>query len=537
VALNKAEAKYKSVTVNYYTNLIYYPANSDAKNLTIDMKNTFTYGQMYEYAKQANNGNDVYAVSCDLKKFNFFNAGNDYVTKDGKIVTIKTSKKKITQITDKADFTGTADYVIGKVDASSVAAYAFEGAINLESVVIYGNVSIGTGAFNNCKNLKSITAVNSDPSPSEPIPAGASIYKDIDGDSVEGVLYRWKYVENTGWIPVEIVQFPSGCEVDTYVMPETIEAVGVNAFSNVKRINTLVLSPQIGWNGAHNLDKAFMNANIGKIEINSQAAWVVEQDKQGVEQHGLKLYTDDIKDSKMIIDHSNGLFAIDKYGILYSIGIGSETVAVDGVSTKTHFIQYNNLIYVPADIDLSNKSLTIPNGCTVMPYAFSGNDSLTTIILGLKVTMVDYSFDGCANDLTILYQGDRVSFENNKFDDKANFEDENGYETNMAFKNASKCYYSESMVDSSEYKYWHYKPALDDQTQAVLTYDSTVDSRVPAALNGSPVLWQDNDLEDNYGYEYQLAVNEEGMYYQENGGWVIQKDNFGNNMFVVAYRN
>ncbi len=541
VALNKAEAKYTSVTVNYYVNLIYYPANSDAKNLTIDMKNTFTYGQIYEQAKQANGGNDVYAVSCDLKAFNFFNAGTDYVTKDNKIVNIKTKrsgvKYVISAITPKADFEGNADYVIGKVGSASIAAYAFEGAVNLESVVIYGNVSVGTGAFNNCANLKSITAVNSDPSPSDPIVAGSSIFKDMDGDSIEGVLYRWKPTDSGEWIPVEIIQFPTGCEVDTYVMPATIESVGVNAFSNVKRINTLVLSSNIGWNGTHNLDKAFLNANIGKIEIDSQAAWIVEKDKQGVEQHGLKLYTDDIKDPKMIIDNSNGLFAIDEYGILYAIGIGSETVAVDGVTTTTRFIQYNDLIYVPSDIDLSNKPLTIPNGCTVMPYAFSGNDSLSTIILGRKVNMVDYSFDGCANPLTILYQSDRISFEDNKFLDEANFKDENGYETNMAFKNATICYYSETMVDSSEYKYWHYKPALDDQTQAVLTYDSTVDSRVPEELDGSPVLWQDNDLEDNYGYEYQLAVNEEDMYYQENGSWVIQKDNFGNNMFVVAYWN
>jgi hypothetical protein len=232
---------------------------------------------------------------------------------------------------------------------------------------------------------------------------------------------------------------------------------------------------------------------------------------------------------------------IDNYGILYSVSIGTEQYTVDGKTITNSFLKYDQLIYVPADVDLSEKALTIPNACTVGANAFSGNSTLKTIILGKKISMVANSFANCA-DLEIYYLGSRIDFEDAGYLDDVNYKDNNGYATNDAFATAisdSKIYYySRDMVGESEYVFWHYKSGLDEQTQAPLTYDSAVDPAVPDALNGSPVIYQDNDLLENYGYQYQLAKDSEGMYYQNDAGaWVIETNNFGEQQFIIDFWN
>lgn len=527
IAVDAADAKSVKVPVEFYPELTYYPANSESSSLFIDMLNTYTFAQVYNIAKEANGGNDVYAVTSDLSNFRIFNRGKDYITADGTVHYVSANRSgKITAVTkNKAQVSGITDYVVGKIGDSGIIAYAFEGAANLEEIKIYGNVTIGTGAFNNCSKLTSIEVLKA---------SNDDKYSNLNND---GVLYNGSYVDGV-FVPTSIIQFPSGCDVDRYEMPETVGSIAVNAFSNVKRIGTFVFNSKIGWDDKnyHGVDKAFENANIEKIEIPSQAAWVIDKDEEGKEIHTLQLYADGVSSDKLY-DNSNGKFILDSYGILYSVNIGSETVSVDGATTTTRFLNYYQLIYVPTGIDLTGKTLTIPNECTVMPYAFAGNDTLDTIVLGRKVSMVAHSFDGC-KDLTILYQSGRVDYEDMGYLNESNFVDANGEETNIAFKNAKVYYFSEDMIESDEYKFWHYKSALDDQTGAPLTYDSSVDSKVPAALNGSPVIHQDNDLLANYGYEYQLAVNEEGEYYQDAAGnWVIQTNNFGESQFVIAYWN
>ncbi len=532
------------VKASYYSELIYYPANSSAKNLSIDMKNTFTYGQLAEIVK--NEVGDVYAWAGGKDTssfFSLFEAGTNFITKDNEQIKIETGgrQNKITTITKKPEtYNGGNNYILGKVKSnnpnsqSKIAGYAFEGAVNLETVEIYGNIILGTGVFVNCPNLKSVKVMKSDNSDS---------FANVE-DGTEGVLYSGKYVDGE-FVPTELVQFPIGYETERFEIPATIETIGVNAFAGAKRIGTLVINDGLGWAKASNIEKAFNKANIGKFEIASEAVLVLTKDDKGNLNPALERYTDQTEFEQKI-SNSNGKYAVDEYGILYSVSSAYTQSSKDGVTMTNYFIQYAQLIYVSSDVDLSDKTLTISDATNIASYAFTGNPTLTTIVLGRKVKMVANSFDGCDNQLTILFNGNRAEFEDDGFDSESNFLDANGYPTNMAFKNADVYYYSTSPVGADEeYVYWHYKSALDDQTGAVLTYDATVDPRAKY-LDGMPVIYQDNDLEENYGYEYQLATrleyNEaediyEELYYQENGAYVIQTDNFGNNMFVVDYWN
>ena len=68
--------------------------------------------------------------------------------------------------------------------------------------------------------------------------------------------------------------------------------------------------------------------------------------------------------------------------------LATKGVNIDGKDVSISYIDYYQLIYVPSDIDLSDKTLTIPDGCTVSAYAFTGNNTLTSLELGAKVSMV-----------------------------------------------------------------------------------------------------------------------------------------------------
>jgi hypothetical protein len=515
----------KTMTVSdayYYSNLVYYPANSDSKELFVDMKNTYTYGQLLDFAKAHNGGTAVYALTSSTFGPTFA-TGQNYYTAEGKIYNV--TKKAKTFVND---FTGDETFVVGKLGASTIADYAFEGAINLEKVEVYGNVTIGIGAFNNCPKLETISVLYTD-----------------NGDSYannnDGILYKGSYKDGI-FVPTQIVQFPANYSVDVYEMPNTITTLGPNAFAGVKRIGTLVLSDNLGWSSEeHNVNRAFNASNIGKFEIKAKAAWVTVVSEEGKPNHSLALYTPEVETERDLYENSNGKFMIDNYGILYSVSIGTEQYTVDGKTITNSFLKYDQLIYVPADVDLSEKALTIPNACTVGANAFSGNSTLKTIILGKKISMVANSFANCAN-LEIYYLGSRIDFEDAGYLDEVNYKDNNGYATNDAFATAisdSKIYYySRDMVGESEYVFWHYKSGLDEQTQAPLTYDSAVDPAVPDALNGSPVIYQDNDLLENYGYQYQLAKDSEGMYYQNDAGaWVIETNNFGEQQFIIDFWN
>ncbi len=537
MAVGKPEAVTVNIPYSFYSNLVYYPANSESTSLQIDMKNTLTLEKIYEMVK-GHAGGDVYAYTAVPTKLSIFNKGRDFITADGKIYTIATSGPKngktISKITEKSVAPEDGDYLAGSLDVARIANYAFEGAINLETVEFYGDVTLGTGVFNNCPKLKSITVMQA---------STMDKYANVDDGNIKGVLYQGSYVEgedgNYTFVPKTLIQFPSGAEVEEFIVPETVEGFGVQAFAMAKRIDKLVLSNKIGWSSDHGVDKAFINANIGEIVIDCEAAWVSEKNKEGVENHSLQINSEEIEDPLKVIARSNGKFIIDEYGILYGVNIGSETITVDGVTTTTRFIQYNSLIYVPSDIDLSNKTLTIPNGCTVNPYAFSKNSTLKTIILGRKVSMVGNSFDGC-NDLTILYQSGRIDFEDLGYLDDKNFVDANGYETNLAFKNAQVYYFSEDMISSDEYKFWHYKSAIKDAaTGDKHTYDAATDERVPSALDGETVFYQDNEYLANFEYEYQLWVNPEtGKYEQdEYNNWIRETNNFGEDQFVIEYWN
>lgn len=516
-----------TANIDYYSDLIYYPANSTSKNLVIDMKNTFTLGDIFDLAKENNGGTEVYAVTVVLTSWSStFNRGSDYITIDGKkkAITLKSNKTNETEIktvSDKSDFAGGNTYVVGKIGNSNIANYAFEGALELETIEFYGNVTIGTGAFINCSKLTSITVVKTD---------NNDKFADKDG-----VLYSGKYqdLDQDGvyeFVPTQIVQFPCAKEVGEYVMPDTIESVAVNAFSMAK-IDKLVLSDKLGWSKDHGLNKAFVNADIGQIVINSKAVW---NDKNALERYVDGMDVDDDK----LYDNSNGKFIIDKYGILYSASISYNDEKIDGKTIRKYFLKYDELIYVPSGVVLSDKILTIVDDCKINPYAFSANDTLKTVILGKKISMVARSFDGC-NDLTIYYQGSRIDYENAGYSDEnnPNYKDEYGADTNMAFKNATVYYYSEDMVESDEYEFWHYKSAISDfATGAKYEYEYTPENEVPEELDGITVIHQDNELEDNYGYEYQLAINPDtGKYYKDEvGNWVIQTNNFGEKQFIVA---
>jgi hypothetical protein len=168
------------------------------------------------------NGGDVYAYTAVPTELSIFNKGRDYITADGKIYTIATAggtgNKKITKVTEKSAAPENDDYLAGKLGDARIASYAFEGAINLETVEFYGDVTLGTGVFNNCPKLKSITVMQA---------STMDKFANVDDGNVKGVLYQGSYVEgedgNYTFVPKTLIQFPSGAEVEEFIVPETVE--------------------------------------------------------------------------------------------------------------------------------------------------------------------------------------------------------------------------------------------------------------------------------------------------------------------------
>ena len=551
------------VAHTYYSELVFYPANSSATELNINMYNVCTVADIINYVETAI-GKSVYAISGTEKTLFTINdaySQNTYWAKDGKYYKYNTSTKLPTL---DGSWGGSNDYVLGTIGSPSIANYAFDGSINLEKVTLYGNIKLGIGIFNNCKNLEVVEI--------KKVSNADKYYTDADG-----VLYNGSYDAETGeFIPTQLVQFPAGYEADRYVMPSSVTSVGDSAFAMVKRINTLVLSKNLGLKTGEsdNLVKAFNKSNIGAFELNASAGWVdiPTRTETGttytpalriLNEEGKYIHVQTKKDeagNDIIVDgevqyeeldldvqetyaSSNGKIILDNYGILYYVKLATKGVNIDGKDVRISYVDYYQLIYVPSDIDLSDKTLTIPDGCTVSAYAFTGNNTLTSLELGAKVSLVPYSFDNCSSLKYIYYQSSPVAFEDNGFKDDKNFVDNNGYATNLDFKNAEVYYFSKDIIDSEEYIYWGYESALDGETQAQLTYDMTVDSAVPYELDGQVVFYQDNDLRENYGFQYELAKKyneetEQDEYYKDQyGNWVFETNNFGEKQFIFKFWN
>lgn len=551
------------VAHTYYSELVFYPANSSATELNINMYNVCTVADIFNYV-ETKIGKSVYAISGTEKTLFTINnvySQNTYWAADGNYYKYNTSTKLPTL---EGSWGGANDYILGTIGSPSIANYAFDGAINLEKVTLYGNIKLGIGIFNNCEKLEIVEI--------KKVSNADKYYTDADG-----VLYNGTYdVETSEFIPTQLVQFPAGYQADRYVMPDTVTSVGDNAFAMVKRINTLVLSKNLGLkaNESDNLVKAFNKSNIGAFELNANAGWVDiptrtetgttytpalkmlnEEDKyihvqtkkneagQDIIVDGVVQYEELDLDVQEIYKSSNGKIILDNFGILYYAKLATKGVNIDGKDVSISYIDYYQLIYVPSDIDLSDKTLTIPDGCTVSAYAFTGNPTLTSIELGAKVSMVPYSFDNCSSLKNIYYQSSPVAFEDNGFNDEKNFIDNSGYATNLDFKNADVYYFSKDIIASEDYIYWGYESALDDETQAQLEYDMSVDSAVPEELDGQVVFYQNNDLRENYGFQYQLAKKyneetEQDEYYKDQyGNWAFETNNFGEKQFIFKFWN
>ena len=554
--------KTQKVSHTYYSELVFYPANSSATELDINMYNVCTVADIVGYVETAI-GKSVYAISGTEKTLFTINdvySQNTYWAKDGNYYKYNTSTKLPTL---EGVWGGSNDYVLGTIGSPSIANYAFDGSINLEKVTLYGNIKLGIGIFNNCENLEVIEI--------KKVSNGDKYYTDADG-----VLYNGTYDAETGeFVPTQLVQFPAGYEAERYVMPDTVTSVGDNAFAMVKRIDTLVLSKNLGLGVDDNLVKAFNKSNIGAFELNASAGWVdipTRTETGTIYTPALKMLNDegkyihvqtkkDAAGDDIIVNgvvqmeeldlevqesyvSSNGKIILDNYGILYYVKLATKGVNIDGKDVRISYVDYYQLIYVPSDVDLSDKTLTIPDGCTVSAYAFTGNDTLTTLELGAKVSMVPYSFDNCTNLESIYYQSSPVAFEDNGLKDKKEFfVDNNGYATNVEFQNAEVYYFSKDIIDSEDYIYWGYESALDSETQAQLEYDMTQDSAVPYELDGQVVFYQNNELRENYGFQYQLAKKyneetEQDEYYKDQyGNWAFETNNFGEKQFIFKFWN
>ncbi len=313
-------------------------------------------------------------------------------------------------------YTGSAAKVEipGTIDEYSVTSLdwgAFYNCTSLENVTIPGSVtSIDDGAFYGCTSLASINVSEEN-----------TVYSSIDG-----VLFNKD--------KTEIIKHPVGNLRTTYIIPDSVIAIGPSAFKDCTSLESIIISDNttsIGENafkGCGSLASITIPdsiTSIGRLAFNGCESLESVTIPDGVASIGdsvffgcTSLESINVSEDNTVYSSVDGvLFNKDKTELIqYPLGSArTEYTTPYGVTTVVESAFYGSV---------SLESLTISESVTTIgDYAFENSTALANISIPDSVTTIgDYAFLWClslaninvSNDNTVYSSVDGVLFNKDK---------------------------------------------------------------------------------------------------------------------------
>ena len=259
-----------------------------------------------------------------------------------------------------------------------IGGWTFAGCENLKSITIgKGVTSIGYGAFGGCINLTSIL-----------VSVTNSNYSSIDG-----VLFNKDQTK--------LIQYPSGKELDTYIIPDCVTSVGDSAFNNCGCLGSVIIHGSVtsiedrAFSGCFGLTS--ISVSLSNPKYSSMDGVLFNKDQTKLIQYPAekKLITYRIPDKVTSIRNSAFVFC----------EILKDIIIPDSVS----FIENNAFARCS-----SLENITIPDSVTFIgDDAFSNCENLKSVTIGKGVTSIgSEAFGICLSLTSVYYKGDVPSAKN-----------------------------------------------------------------------------------------------------------------------------
>lgn len=262
-------------------------------------------------------------------------------------------------------------------------------------------VKIGNGAFNECRELKSIVI------PDTIKEIGASAFEECS--KLENI-YIGNSVETIGDSAFYLCE-----ELKEIKIPDSVIEIGMNAFAICSSVKSIYL----GKNVTHISTPTFCSFRSNSIE-----KITVSNENKTYHSAGNCLIKTETKE--LILYCKNSIIPSDGSVVIISS------------------IMYTN-VYKTAD-DNWLKIFTIPDCVTkIGNYAFIMCDGLESIVVSANINEIGFSaFDSCINLKTVYFKSSQSDWENIDIQ-----------EMNENFINATRYYYSETAPNKVG-NYWHY---------------------------------------------------------------------------------